>query len=67
MAASSAELLRTLGLVRPDVLGISMGGMVGLAMLAAHGDAVGRVVAVSASAGGDDAPQPEGGWDAVLR
>ncbi|PRW51180.1 aminoacrylate hydrolase [Chlorella sorokiniana] len=67
MAESTMQLLRALELEQPDVLGFSMGGMVALALAAEYSVELGAVVAVGGSAGGPDAPQPEGGMDAVLR
>lgn len=67
MAASTMELLRALELEQPDVQGFSLGGMVALALAAEYSAELGAVVSVGGSAGGADAPQPQGGMDAVLR
>ncbi|KAL4432161.1 hypothetical protein ABPG77_005923 [Micractinium sp. CCAP 211/92] len=66
MARSCLDLIADLKLgTVPDVLGISMGGMVALWLAAHHGSAVGSIVATATSYG-KGAPEPEGGIDAML-
>ncbi|MDX1468144.1 MAG: alpha/beta hydrolase [Acidimicrobiia bacterium] len=47
-AADTAGLIKRLQLDRPDVVGISLGGMVGFQLAADHAHLVGRLVAVNA-------------------
>ncbi|KAL4421407.1 hypothetical protein ABPG75_010698 [Micractinium tetrahymenae] len=66
MAGSCLDLIASLQLgAAPDVLGISMGGMIALWLAAHHSSAVGSIVAVATSYG-KGAPEPEGGIDAML-
>jgi pimeloyl-ACP methyl ester carboxylesterase len=44
-ADDAAELIHTLGLVRPTVVGVSSGGVIALTLAARHPTAVGRIVA----------------------
>lgn len=68
MANVTLGLAQTLKLTRPDLLGYSLGGSVALALATQAGDEFGGVVAVAASFGGPDAPQPAGGLaDALTR
>lgn len=50
MAGDAAGLLGAVGLARADVLGISMGGRIALALALAHPEMVNRLVLVSTSA-----------------
>lgn len=50
MAGDTEGLLRALGIARANVLGISMGGRIALALALAHPDMVNRLVLVSTSA-----------------
>ncbi len=43
-----------------------MGGDVALSLVAHHGDQIGAIIAMAASFGGPDAPQPVGGLEAAL-
>lgn len=47
-AGDTAELIRRLNLDQPDVVGISLGGMVGFQLAADHPDLVGKLVVVNA-------------------
>ncbi|KAL4547012.1 hypothetical protein Ndes2526B_g07805 [Nannochloris sp. 'desiccata'] len=67
MANATLGLIEALQLSRPDILGYSMGGDVALSLATQHGDQVGAIIAMAASFGGPDAPQPEGGLEAVLQ
>src|SRR5512135_323968 len=58
MAEDIAELIRYLGLTKPDVLGYSLGGGVALHLAAAHPELVGKAIIVSAHAY-RDATYPE--------
>lgn len=55
-AALVADVLAALRITRADVVGYSMGGRIALQLALAHGDAVGRLVLESASAGLASAP-----------
>ncbi|HJW22002.1 MAG TPA: alpha/beta fold hydrolase [Candidatus Limnocylindrales bacterium] len=58
MAEDVAELIRHLGLAKPDVLGYSLGGGVALHLAAAHPEHIGKAIIVSAHAY-RDATYPE--------
>jgi pimeloyl-ACP methyl ester carboxylesterase len=66
MANATLGLIKALELARPDILGYSMGGDVALSLAVQHGDQVGAIIAMAASFGGPDAPQPQDGLAAVL-
>jgi len=67
MANATLGLIEALQLSRPDILGYSMGGDVALTLATQHGDQIGAIIAMAASFGGPDAPQPESGLEAVLQ
>ncbi|KAI7840669.1 hypothetical protein COHA_005591 [Chlorella ohadii] len=68
MAKTTVELIQALKFPRkPDVLGLSMGGMVAQMIAVNHPDAVRAVVSVASSYGSRAAPQPAGGIDAMLQ
>lgn len=51
MAADALELFGLLGLFRPHIAGVSMGGMIAVAMAAEHGELLGSVIVAPGSAG----------------
>lgn len=67
MANATLGLIEALQLSRPDILGYSMGGDVALTLATQHGDQIGAIIAMAASFGGPDAPQPESGLEAALQ
>ncbi|KAL4420384.1 hypothetical protein ABPG77_002324 [Micractinium sp. CCAP 211/92] len=66
MAASTVTFINTLKLkCKPDIMGLSMGGMVAQYIGGFHSDSVRSIVAVSTSYG-KGAPEPKGGINAML-
>ena len=59
MAASTVDLIKALGLSKPDIWGTAMGGAVTLAILTEHPGTVRRAVTVSALPGGNATYTPQ--------
>ena len=57
MAASTVDLIKALGLGKPDVWGTSLGGAVVLAMLTNHAGTVRRAVSLAGFPGGNTTQQ----------
>ncbi len=59
LADTAVGLIHNLGLTRPAILGWSMGADTSLVIGIRHGDAVGKIVAVSPNPGGDENVTPD--------
>ena len=59
-AESVLDLAAALGIERPNILGWSSGGNVGLVLAALHGDRVGKVASLAGMAGGQNTSEWQG-------
>lgn len=67
MAASTVDLIKALGLGRPDVWGESLGGAIALTILTSQPGAVRRVVSQGGFPGGNTTQQVCPGWGSGFR
>jgi pimeloyl-ACP methyl ester carboxylesterase len=71
-AEAVLDLAAALGIARPNILGWSSGGNVGLVLAALHGDRVGKVASLAGMAGGENTSEwavrgQRGGGEGAVR